>query len=84
MEQHDLYKKLLELKASYDSGDFEWDTYTDSSGETFDEELFVEEMLTYMDEFNPLDGITQTQADQIVRMWEKHINGEFYDPDDPE
>ena len=78
-EQHDLYKKLLELKASYDAGDFDWEVYSGSDGESFDEEVFVEEMLTYMDEYNPLDGISESQADQIVRMWEKHINGEFYD-----
>jgi len=76
MEQHHLYKKLLELKESHDDGEFEWDVYQTANGEVFEEELFVQEMLTYMDEYNPLDTISQKQADQIVRMWEKHINGE--------
>lgn len=81
-EQHDLYKKLLELKAGYEAGDFEWETYHDSNGEIFEEELFVEEMLTYMDEFTPMDGISEKQADQILRMWESKINGEEnYDND---
>lgn len=78
---HSLYAKITELYEAYEAGEFEWEVYEDSNGDTFDEEVFIQEMMTYLDPESPLEELSEKQANQIERMWEKYINGDpNYEP----
>ena len=75
---HSLYAKITELYEAHEAGDFEWEVYEDSNGEPFDEEIFIAEMMAYLDPESPLEELSDKQAIQIDRMWEKYINDNPY------